>query len=156
MAGAVFQTYSSRPRRPPAAPDDAAAAVAGPSRQADIELQPMMTPAVWRGDTASSLQNGEESPPTPTPPPLRRPPPLQQQQVPLSHDLILERALPRASHRYGLSQALARSVSLSLALAGLASALYLVTRWREKRGVAGVAIGAVCILKNWSLFYISH
>ncbi|OAA71811.1 hypothetical protein LEL_09046 [Akanthomyces lecanii RCEF 1005] len=140
MAGAVFQTYTSRPRQPRAPDGAAAAVVAGPSRQTSptqLELQPMMTPAAWRGETAS-LQD-RDSPvvaaaAAATPPP-RRP-------QPLSHDLVLERALPRASHRYGLAQALARSVTLSLALAGLASALYLAARWRAKRGVAGVAIGA--------------
>ncbi|EGX91825.1 hypothetical protein CCM_05982 [Cordyceps militaris CM01] len=122
MAGAVFATYD----RPPRALD----VVAGPSRQPEphLELQPMMTPAVWRSE-------GEDEAAA-TPP--RRPP----QQQPLSHDLVMERALPRASHRYGLSQAIARSITMSIALAGMASALYLVARWPVKRGVAGLAIGA--------------
>ncbi|OAA53740.1 hypothetical protein ISF_08679 [Cordyceps fumosorosea ARSEF 2679] len=126
MAGVVFQTY--RPA-PPRGPD---LVVAGPSSQRQsptqqIELQPMMTPAAYPPPPPASRR---QPPPPPPPPPS------------LSHDLVMERALPRASHRYGLSQAIARSVSMSLALAGLASALYLAARWRIKRGVAGVAIGA--------------
>ncbi|KAM3552395.1 hypothetical protein ARSEF4850_007404 [Beauveria asiatica] len=38
--------------------------------------------------------------------------------------------------------AIARSVTLSLAIAGLGSALYLAARWHVKRAVAGVSIGA--------------
>lgn len=147
MAGAVFLSYDRRPR-PPRAPEpssSSSAVVAGPSTRptqpTQFELLPMMTPAVWRGDTASGGEADDEeeqepNPPPPAPAPRRRP-------LPLSHDVVLDRALPRATHRYGLSQAIARSVTLSLALAGLASALYLVARWRAKRGVAGVAIGAV-------------
>ncbi|TQV92439.1 hypothetical protein V2A60_007132 [Cordyceps javanica] len=151
MTGAVFQTYNHS--RPPRAPDAGTASetvVAGPSGQAgpasaaaqtqtQLELQPMMTPAVWSGETSAGDGGGAVDEQTAAP---RRPPPPPPLQQPLSNDLVMERALPRASHRYGLTQAIARSVTMSLALAGMASALYLVARWREKRGVAGVAIGA--------------
>ncbi|KAM3504020.1 hypothetical protein MY11210_008502 [Beauveria gryllotalpidicola] len=133
MAGAVFQSYHSPrpPHRPEAAASTSSAVVVGPSSSVpptQYEMQPMMTPAVWRDDA-----------PPPEPP---TPPPRRSRRQPLSDDLILERALPRASHRYGLTQAIARSVTLSLALAGLGSALYLAARWHVKRAVAGVSIGA--------------
>ncbi|KAM3540614.1 hypothetical protein ARSEF1564_006483 [Beauveria bassiana] len=137
MAGAVFQSYHSP--RPPRAPEAAASSsyvVAGPSSSVpptQYEMQPMMTPAAWRDDAAPPEA------PAQTPPP---PPPRRSLRQPLSDDLVLERALPRASHRYGLTQAIARSVTLSLAIAGLGSALYLAARWRVKRAVAGVSIGA--------------
>ncbi|KAM3499369.1 hypothetical protein MY10362_007364 [Beauveria mimosiformis] len=136
MAGAVFQSYHDP--RLPRAPEAAACSssvVAGPSSSVpptQYEMQPMMTPAAWR----------DEAPPPVAPAQTPPPPPRRSRRRPLSDDLVLERALPRASHRYGLTQAIARSVTLSLAIAGLGSALYLAARWQVKRAVAGVSIGA--------------
>ncbi|KAK8143553.1 hypothetical protein G3M48_007066 [Beauveria asiatica] len=136
MAGAVFQSHHSpRPPRAPEAAASSSSVVAGPSSSVpptQYEMQPMMTPAVWR-DEPPLPEAPAQAPP---------PPPRRSRRRPLSDDLVLERALPRASHRYGLTQAIARSVTLSLAIAGLGSALYLAARWHLKRAVAGVSIGA--------------
>lgn len=61
----------------------------------------------------------------------------------VSNDMVMEAALPRAPQIYGLAQAIARGVGLTVALAGLVSAAYLAAMWSARRAVGGVAIGAV-------------
>lgn len=113
----------------------------------------MMTPAVWRGGMASAhdatgganaLVGHEEDGDDPFPPAVQSERQRRGSRVSsVTDEMILEVALPRVSHRYGLVQAVARTVTLSIGAAGLASALALVVQWRVKRAVGGVAIGAV-------------
>lgn len=91
----------------------------------------VLTPAIWQGERASSQFDEPAEPPQPRPTIL------------VSNEMVMEAALPRAPQMYGLAQAVARSVGLSVALAGLVSAAYLAAVWSAKRGVGGVAIGAV-------------
>lgn len=166
MAGAVFASYTITTRPHPRAPSlpasyRADAVVAGPSRLVrpqQFELHPMMTPAIWhsgssrtaaaavlphRGGEYDDGDDGDDDQ-VETPPPGQPRQTSRPRVVPISNDMVLEQALPRASRRHGLSHALARSVSLSIAMGGLVTGLYLAIRWQQKRSVAAVAIGAVC------------
>lgn len=91
----------------------------------------VLTPAIWQGERASSQfdEHGE--------------PPRARRIILVSNEMVMEAALPRAPQMYGLAQAVARSVGLTVALAGLVSAAYLAAVWSARRGVGGVAIGAV-------------